>query len=405
MKKIAGLLFLALFAYGRVYVLAGEGETPGSGAPAGGRGIYVFTADAEAESALNDLELEMENRFNVYNRLFRFDPSLLSAPLNVRVFGNKEAYDSYVIERLGEPKPGSIYLHYSQTGRRELVIHSGPEEFAKEASMIALAHQAFVQYLRAFVANPPSWLRDGFAIYYSTLRSSFRGSLEYEKNLIWLEALRNLGENMPSPEAVFLADEEGSLPLSQESIDAYKISSWALVSFLLSGSREYYRDLVECFMLLTPNASAAANTLALKNHFLPRLDIDVFEKDLRSYLDSLKTYRELMEKGHEAYSRGDFLNAELSFLAAMDQRPLDYAPCYYLGLLSFEGKSHDMAERYYLESREKGADEALVSYALGINAAAAGRDQDAVDFLHTAASKDPPRFRALVEEQLKRIWR
>ena len=194
-------------------------------------------------------------------------------------------------------------------------------------------------------------------------------------------------------------------PLSPESLDQYKLSSWALVSFLMNGGVDYYRDLVECLILLLPNASAAANTLTLKTHFSKWLDMDSFERDFRNYLDSLRSYRELMEEGHEAYSRRDLVNAELAFLAAAEQRPSDYASCYFLGLLAYEEKRYDMADRYYKASRERGADEALVNYALGINAAAAGRSHDAADYLHTAASKDPPRFRTLVEEQLKKIWR
>ena len=39
---------------------------------------------------------EMELRFDVYNRLFRFNPAALPGPLRVVAFSDKAAYDSYV---------------------------------------------------------------------------------------------------------------------------------------------------------------------------------------------------------------------------------------------------------------------------------------------------------------------
>jgi hypothetical protein len=374
MKKFIGLLFL-VFAFGPV-----SAE------------VYVITADAETLKAADTVKKEMESRFDIYNRLFRFDPALLRSPLNVRVFGNRQAYDKYVSERLGETRQGAIYLHYQQPERRELVIHHGSHD---EAS---IAHQAFVQFLRAFITNPPSWLLHGFAIYYSTLRFGPQGNPEYEENLLWLETVKKLG--MLSPEAVLLADGQ---PLPSEIPDNNKILSWSMVSFLLNGNRDYFRNIVECFMLLSPELSASENTSLLTNHFAPRVDLAEFKTDFKHYLDSRKSYKEIMDDGQRAYSQGDFIGAELSFLAALDQRPLDYAPYYYLGLLAYEEKNYDLAELYYNKSRERGADEALINYALGLNAASAGRRDDAAIFLYKAAALDSPRFNARVRELLNKI--
>jgi len=351
------------------------------------RNLYtVSAADYEASAAVPALRTELENRFNIFNRLFRFDTQRLSAPLNVKVYGGKEAYDSYILERLGETKAGAVYFHYNQPERRELVIHHGA---TGNASM--LAHQAFVQYLRAFIANPPSWLLEGFAVYFSSLRDN-------EENLLWLESVKNLGEKRPAPEAVFLAD----ITDAQIDREEFQITSWALVSFLLNSGRDYYRILTDSLMLLSPDASAAENSLPLEKRFVLWNDIETLDRDFRSYLDSRKTYRELIEEGRKAYSQGDYMNAELSFLLAMDQRPSEFAPYYYLGLLYYEGKDYAEAEKYYLASLERGAAEALINYARGINAAAAGRPQEARELLQKAAARDQ-RYRARVEELLKKI--
>lgn len=414
MKHYSGFLFVALFSLGQFSLWAeANQDIPRMelSVPQAERNLYNINADAGAASAVPDLRREMELRFDVYNRLFRFDPSLLKAPLNVRVFSDKEAYDQYVRERLGNTQAGAVYLHYNQTERRELVINRGSPE---EASM--LAYQAFVQYLRAFIANPPTWMREGFAIYFSTLRVSPEGKAIYEENLLWLESAKKLGDKLLSPESILTADisaspagtPAGSSSLSSPELPAkvpedFQISSWALVSFLLNSGWDYFRTLTESFMLLSPSAQAAENAQVVMKRFSLWNDFDAMDKDFRAYLDSRRTYQELLDDGQKAYSRGDTMNAELAFMTAMDQRPSDYAPYYYLGLLSYEDKDYDMAQQYYLSSIERGADEALVNYALGINAAAAGRGKDAIDFLHKAAALDPAKYQSRVDDLVKKL--
>jgi len=368
------------------------------------KNLYDISADAGAESAVPGLKQELELRFDIYNRLFRFDPSLLSAPLKVKVFSDKDAYDRYVLERLGETKPGAIYLHYKEIDRRELVIHHGSPE---EAAM--LAPQSFLQYFRAFTANPPSWMREGFTIYFSSLSINPQGKPDYEENLLWLESVKGLGAKLPSPKTLLQADVSETPPEDPSGKQAggapeeFQISSWALVSFLLNGGQDYFRDLTDSFMLLSPAASAADNSLAVMKRFSLWNDFDTMEKDFKAYLDSRKTYKELLDAGQKAYSQGDLMNAELSFMTARDQRPGEYAPYYYLGLLSYGEKDYDTAEQYYMSSLERGADEALVNYALGINAAAAGRTKDARNYLQRAATLDPAKYKTRAGELLNKL--
>ena len=364
---------------------------------AGSSNLYVITAD-NVEVA-GRMRLEMESRFEVYNRLFRFDPSLLQSPLNVRVFGDKESYDSYVSEKLGEVIDGAVYIHYEQIQNRELVVYRS-DFIRNDSDEVMLAHQAFVQYLRAFIPNPPSWFLNGFAVYFSNFLFDPQGDLVEEESLPLLESARMLGNRMPSLEAIFFGDEETL------KADEFKIASWALVSFLLSGDRDYYRALAESFMLLSSAAATAdENMQILKQRFCPLFDISVIEEDFRSHLNSRKTFAELMEEGIKARSLGDNDGAEIFFVTAAEQRPRDFAPHYYLGLIAFENEDYDRAENFYRASLERGGDEGLINYALGINAFAAGRSEDAVNHLHLAAGLDPSRFRTRAEELLRIIWR
>jgi hypothetical protein len=348
----------------------------------------------EAAAGSDDAESvvrELESRFSVYNKLFRFDPSLIKSPLKVRVIRDTKAYDEYVSARLGGSLSGAVYLHYREPDRRELVINRFSIDEKK-----ALPYQAFIQYLKAFIPDPPSWMKEGFASYFNTLLFSPAGELVYEENLSWLPAAKNLGAKTP-PEAILLADKQG-FPENFQSL------SWALVSFFLnSGNEDYFRSLVESFMVLSSTASAAENAEAAAKRFFLWSDAETMKGDYLSYLASRKTFLELMEEGQKAYAAKDPAMAELAFSSALNQKPGHYAPYYYLGLIAYENNRFTEAEQLYLFSLQYGADRALVSYALGINAASAGRNKDAVDFLRQAAEAAPEKYREKAESLILRL--
>ncbi|MDR1902276.1 MAG: hypothetical protein LBQ88_08370 [Treponema sp.] len=388
MKKISAVVFLAFLL---LSFLNAQDRNPGR-TPIRSRYYEVYAAE-DMGKAVSD---ELESRFDVYNRLFRFDPALLPAPLRVRVFYDKAEYDAYITARLGSSRPGAVYLHYNQPDRRELIIHQNSSEKDR-----MLPHQAFIQYLRGFVPYPPAWMREGFSIYFNTLKYSRTGSnagaLSYEENLSWLETVKSQADNLPSLESVLLADTMGAP-------DHFQSFSWALVSFFLnSGNTDYFRTLVECIMLLSPNATAAENSQAVKRRIDLWIKRDAFDADCVSYFKARKTFAELIAEGEAAYNAKEKVDAELSFLAALIQRPSHYAPYYYLGLLAYEDKNYEAAEQYYRSSLEYGGDKALVSYALGINAASAGRNADAVSYLQQAAAASPDRYKARAERLIERL--
>jgi tetratricopeptide (TPR) repeat protein len=319
---------------------------------------------------------------------------LLTSPLKVRAFSSKEAYDSYVISKLGSTRDGTVYLHYNQSDRRELVIHRNSQE---EQRM--LPHQAFIQFLRAFIPYPPTWMREGFAIYNNTIKfDKTTRDLRYEENLAWLETVKNLGNGVPSLEATFLADVNGQP-------DYFQPLSWAVVSFFLNtgGNGEYFRSLTESFMLLSDNRSASDNSLAVLERLKRWTELPVMTKDFRAYIDSRKTFAELVDAGQRAYAQKDLVNAESFFLGALYQKPTHYAPYYYLGLLAYENKNYDLADRYYRSALQYGADQALVNYALGINAATAGKNAEAIIYLQTAAQLSPERYKEKADSIIIRL--
>jgi tetratricopeptide (TPR) repeat protein len=350
---------------------------------------YVVMSDAGDGAAVSR---EMEKRFEAYNRLFRFEAASGELPLLVRVYRNEESYNNYLSARLGETRPGAVYLHYRQSSQRELVLHRG-----SPGENQALPYQAFIQFLRAFAPYPPSWMREGFAIYFSALTAGAAGELTYTENLAWLDAVKSMEEGARSPESVLLADQRGYPP-------DFQILSWALVSFFLnSGREEYFRTLTESFLLLSGTASAAENSQAVMERIARWNPPELFRRDFNGYIDSRKTFTEFIEDGQRAYAARDPAGAETAFRSALDQKPDHYAPHYYLGLLAYEEGSFNTADRYYQAALEYGADAALVYYALGVNAASAGKTGEAVEYLRQAAAVSPERYREKSESLIQRL--
>ena len=370
---------------------------------------YELFAEAAAEQSLASFGREMELRFEEYNRLFRFNPASLPAPLRVRVFQNKDAYDSYVNAQMGNSNAGAVYIHYRSSERRELVIH----QESSEASLM-IAHQAFIQFLRAFVPNPPTWMMEGFAIYFNSLSfDPLTETMNFEENLTLLESARNfssvnLGSRSLSPSEILLRDTvqihdiSGMGSISGLYSMEFGISSWALVSFFMNSS-QYHRSLTESFMVLSPQLSAVENSMAIMDRLSIWINFSDLDREFRSYLDHRRTFSELMESGVRSFNAGDMTSAEFSFLTAQSQRPSHYRPYYFLGLIYYEKELYDMAEESYMLSLEHGADEALVSFALGLNAIAADDFNNARSWLQRAAAADPIRYRLRVEDLIERL--
>jgi hypothetical protein len=326
---------------------------------------------------------ELELRMDLYNRLFHFDPAEIAAPLQVRAIADAEAYESYVSRQIGRAPAGAVYIHYSRPDKRELAVHRG-----SGAEPAMLAHQAFVQYLRAFVPNPPSWMRDGFAIVFSAIQfDPAAQELAYGENLAWLDAVKKLGPSAPEPEAILLADARGG-----GSTD-FQPLAWALASFFLNyDTDEYFRTLAEMFMALSPDATAAENSLAAAKRLTVWTDFEALAEDYQNYLGLRKSYAELVEAGQRAYESGDREAARTNFAQALSARPGEPAPYYYLGLIAYDDRDFAKAGELYNAALGRGADDALVQYALGLNAAAAGQNAEARRLLEQAAIAAPERF-------------
>jgi len=346
--------------------------------------IYADPADVPI-GYVQVLARQMEGRFAVYNQVFRFDPGRLARPLRVRAFRSRELYESYVGARIeGAVPPGAVYLHFGQVELRELIIHLGYETYA-------LPFQAFIQFLRAFVPDPPIWIRDGFGVHFATLSFDEEGVPTHRENLAWLDVVKAMRREMPSPESIMRA----TAPVT---VDNFPGVAWSLVSFFLnSGNYNYLRSFTESFMMLDYANTAEENAAAVVGRIAMWNNLYDMTRDHLYYIDSRRSFSELITYGQRAYISGRPETARAVFRRALEIRPDHYAPWYYLGLLAFNDGYTKTADRYYRMALSLGADTASILYAMALNAATATRMDEAIELLNRAAEIAPDRFRERAE--------
>jgi tetratricopeptide (TPR) repeat protein len=345
----------------------------------------VFTAEPTAHyeiisdtGAGDQTGRRLEALFEVFNRVFMFDPAKGALPLRVRIISDSREYANYIRSALAEAAPGALYLHYAQSGKRELVINRNETNTAN-----SLPWQAFVQYLRAFVEQPPMWIQKGFASFFSALSFAEDGKPIYEENLGWLQTVKNMN-NRPPLQDIFLAESGGP---------EFTSLACSLVSFFMNGgNEEYTRSFTDSLMTLSNENTQAQNSSAMMRRLLLGHGTEKMTRDYEQYVYSRKSFAQLIAEGQSAYSSGDMTGAELLFRAAMEIKSGNYIPYYYLGLLAYGADKFGLAQEFYLESVNKGADAAIAYYALGLNAASAGKPKDAMEYLRRAAQEAPARY-------------
>lgn len=362
-------------------------------------GHYTVWSDSGATDA-QSLAATLEGLFGVYNEYFRFDDALLKAPLTVRKFATKAAFDAYLTKVISETKDDFVYLHYPTPERSELVVYAKESADEFDAS---LAHQAFVQFLKAFVPEPPLWIREGFAVYFErTKLSETAGTVVYAENQAWLETVKLLnaqGKLYPLTDIMTLNADQ-----ARDGLDVFYPQSWALVSFFInSNDRRYNRFIWDAIAQLKPDATLDENQASVRDFFLKWHGVGATQDAFISYLNEQKTFAELVTDGVRAYGDKDIEAAGKLFAQALAKNPSSYIPHYYLGLIAYAKSDYAAAENYYLRAMELGSDAPITNYALGINAFASRRFDEARVYLQKASDGDPTRYQAKVAEILARM--
>lgn len=345
---------------------------------------------------------KLEAMLELYNSYFHFDIDELDVKMTVRIFAEKSGFDSYLNRVIGETRDDFIYLHYNDLARSELVgYYMDGEDFD-----FALTHQNFVQYMRSFVANPPLWLREGFAVFFE--QAEYDNDFEtvvYRENLSWLGTLKDLvaGEANASPipvDQMLRIDVESA----RENLNVFYPQAWGMVSFLVNAeNREINRILWDAISALHPSASMEENARRINQQALKWVDTAFLTERFVEYVEERKSFKGLVEEGMDLYADDQMDVAEENFVKATNLRDDNHIPFYYLGLINYDKGNYDLAEFYYQEALDRGAEEVLTYYALGVNAFAANRFDSAQSYLQEVTAAGDSEYQEEAEDLLARL--
>jgi hypothetical protein len=359
---------------------------------------YIVSSEL-GQARAEALGAEFESLFGLFGGIFRFDSTALQGKLKVRELKDKAGFDAYLQGAAGQTKDDFVYLHFSMPERRELVLF--PREGAEASA--SLVHQAFVQYLKAFVSNPPLWMRDGFAVYFeSAVWDPKTRTVSLPENLAWLPTAKALlAKNAFLPLGKLLGlSQDGA----RAELDVVYPESWAFASFLVnSGDKAYNRLLWDSISCLRRDAKLEENLAAIAARASSWYVEAEAQAAFSSYLSGRKTFSDLVGEGLKSYGEKAYEAARLSFEAAARQDPSSYLPPYYLGLIAYAVSDYSLAEFDYKSALEKGCEPAVANYALGLNAYAQKKPEDAKKYLSAAKAGSPERYGQKVDELLKKI--
>jgi tetratricopeptide (TPR) repeat protein len=342
----------------------------------------VSLAHAQETADMLDAFLEL------YNQYLHFDVDALSTKLKVRIFANKTNFDSYLSTLIPQKRDSFVYLQYKDLAKSELLgFYMDDDSFEK-----AVVHHGFIQFLKAFVPNPPLWLQKGFAVYLEKSEyDAESGTAIFKENLVWVKTIKNIAAFESGYDLIELDD---LLQIDVDSanlkIESFYAESWALVSFLAdSRMKQYNRMLWDTLSVMSAEATMTANSYTIIDDVFSWVTTDQFYADFQEYIESVKTFPELVKDGMAFYSDGDLDASESSFLKAIGRNEKHDIPYYYLGLINYAKRDYSLAEYYYLTSQQMGGELGLTYYALGVNAYADNRFDVAKDYLRQASDADP----------------
>jgi tetratricopeptide (TPR) repeat protein len=359
---------------------------------------YVVLSE-QGQDRANALSRQLEGLFGLYDGFFRYDPAGLKAKLNVREFRDKAGFDVYMNQIVGQSKDDFVYLHYPSPERSELLIYPKDEpDFSA-----SLAHQGFVQFIKAFISNPPLWIREGVAVTFESAKWDDKaGTMDFSENLAWLETVKSLRDRsllLPMDKLLSIGQDE-----ARAELDVFYPQAWALTSFLLnSKDKAYNRLLWDSIAALRKDASLEDNQAAVGHILSTWYGSDAAEKAFSAYLADRKTFPELVATGVRKYADKSWTDANDAFVAAQSMNGTSYVPDYYLGLIAYAQNQFDLADSHYKQALALGCDPAITNYALGVNAYAQNRLDDAKAFLKLAKDSAPDRYGDKVDSLIAKI--
>lgn len=334
----------------------------------------------------------LEAFYDLYSGYLHFDPKDQPATMQVVIYGNAGSYQAALEGLIGESRSSFVFLQYSDPKKSKLLGYypEDPDTLNKK-----LIHHGFVQYIKTFVPNPPLWLQKGFAVYFENcVYDEVADKVVFHPNYSWVDTLREKLSVDPS-----LTDSEVLIPVNNllyldqdtavQNLEAFYSQTWGMIDFLIhSEKKDYNRLLWDSISALSATGSLEDNQKAIVRDSFEWVDRDSLVSDFVVYIDSLRTFPDLISDGIDAYSSEDLDAAEASFQKAVSLRADHYVPLYYLGLIYYNRGEYSMAEYYYLQAVKNNGHADLLYYALGVNAYADSRLDDSTFYLKQAVDAE-----------------
>lgn len=330
-----------------------------------------------------------------FSCLCGFDPDPEKYPANIRILPDREAFDEYLLSRIGETRSQFVFLKYGRPELSELVLYPAGNGNGYEAfSGPSLNRQLFLQYMYSYVLEPPLWLRDGLQAWVETF-SIDNGEVVQSEYSPWLETTKN-----------YLGDPDKKLSLQSilnartgtyEAARLYPLS-WAAVAFFMQTEHPgYQRFLHESFVVLEGQngyntRSQEDNTRTVYERFERNARFTQADSDFMHWIDGQTTFSEMLAEGMKAYAGGNHENAQRVLRKAVLLQPADPLPAYYLGLSLYAAGAYQEAEQWYRRSLVNGADAATVNWALALTAYARRDYSESRRYLEKARELSPSRY-------------
>lgn len=344
----------------------------------------------------------MDAYLELYNDYLHFDSDSLNTKLKVRIFANKTNFDSYLSSLIPQKRDSFVYLQYKDLAKSELLgFYMDDESFQK-----SIIHHGFIQYLKSRIPNPPLWMQKGFAVFFE--KSTYSDDTQeaaFKENLVWVKTIKRIAKLETGTDFISLPTLLNiDVDTANKSIEAFYAESWGLVSFLAFSEKKIYnRILWDSISVMDPEATMAGNGSAIISQVFSWVSTDQFYSDFEKFLTNVKTFPELVTDGMALYTKNDMDQAERSFLRAIERNENHDIPYYYLGLINYSRKEYTLAEYYYQTAQQMGGDLGLTFYALGVNAFADNRLEDAKKYLTKSNDADPFAYGEKTSALLKKI--
>jgi tetratricopeptide (TPR) repeat protein len=295
-------------------------------------------------------------------------------PTWIFVFRNAAALQPYL--RLYQGSPTTAGGYFLSTGQANYVAVDGNPR----GNQTGIIYHEYLHYLaRNNYGDLPLWLHEGLAEYYSTFKvtkDEAQIGLPMAEHVFWLR------KHDWIPLAQLFAAEQGSQEYNETSRrGAYYAESWVLAHYLLNGSPERHRQVVELLALTktgTPGKAAFQKVFGS--------DPSTLERELHTYVKSYTfpyTRAPIRSEANLAmevrpmawadvlFRLGDLLAnvddehraaAEEHFRAALAARP-DYGPALGgLGYLSELANHPQEARSWYEKAAKLAPDDFVVQY-------------------------------------------